>query len=240
MKVAKMLLIGAATVFTISCQDQPKKSASNQPAIDTVKVDVKADLKVAPNKAFLEDLDKVLSPFEDMTEFALQKDKNGILKSMDKVNEASKNKLFEKSITSNGQKLLAPELIKLQLLIDQHNYNQIAIEATEIFGLNINNFKNINAIETQIQIEHLDYMGFKTLALLNQDKIDWVSVKQTAADGQKVWLSLNSKVKNVNLTDTFDYLFKGLALGSENKDVKMTSILANMDLTLVDVLEGSF
>ena len=240
MKVAKILLIGAVTVFTMSCQEQPKKSAANQPATDTVKLDIKANLKVAPNKAFLEDLDKVLSPFEDMTEFALKKDKNGILKSMDKVNEASENKFFEKSITSNEQKLLAPELAKLQKLIDQNNYNEIALEATELFGLNISNFKDAASIETQLQIEHLDYIGFKTLALLNQDKIDWISVKQTAADGQKVWLSLSPKVKNVNLTDTFDYLFKGLASGADSKDVKMSGILANMDLTLVDVLEGSF
>lgn len=241
MKAFKILVPAIALAFTMSCQQQNTKSSQsqasgNQPLVSATK----SDDKSAPNKTILSNLDLVLSPFEDMTEFALNKDKAAILKSIQKVDEASKNKLFEKSITPEGQKLLIPKIDKLKELIKQNNYSQIAIESTEIFGLNISNFADAHSIENQIKIEHLDYMGFKTLALLNQDKIDWKSVKQTVSDGKKVWLSLNSKVKNVNITDTFDYLFKGLTLGADNTDVNMSKILANMDLTLVDVLEGSF
>lgn len=239
MKTTKFLIIGLVMGLAVSCQ--PKKSDTKQATVQNVKSDSNTTPnKVGPNKMALENLDNVLSPFEDMTESALNKNKNGILKAMERVNEATKNNSFKNSISAEGQKLLMPKLEELKTAINQTDYSQIAMVSSEIFGLNINHFIDAKSVENQIRVEHLDFAGYKTLALLTQKNIDWNNVKQSLDEGQNAYLVLKPKVKDGNLTDTFDYLFNGLALGTANKDVKMTKILANMDLTLVDVLEGSF
>ncbi|MFZ2283458.1 MAG: hypothetical protein WAV86_06250 [Lutibacter sp.] len=233
MKKASILLLGTAMVFTISCQQ--KKLAPSQSNSEVIKTEVKA----APNKIIFDNLDIILSPFEDMTEFALNKNEKGILESLNKIENANKNSIFEKNLSVGSINLLNSKIAQLQALIKQKNYNQIALASTEIFEFNISNFADGKKIEKQIQIEHLDYMGFKILALLNQDKIDWAAIEQTIDNAQKNWLALNPKVSDGNLKDTFNYLFKGLLLGAEKRDVKMCGILANMNLSLVDVMEKS-
>ncbi len=49
-----------------------------------------------------------------------------------------------------------------------------------------------------------------------------------------------ANVTDNNLKDSFNFLFKGFYLSTKNHDIKMAEILANMDLSLVDVLENSF
>lgn len=234
MKKASILLLGMAMVFTIASCKQ-KKLEPTQPKSEVIKKDVKA----APNKIIFDNLDVILSPFEDMTEFALNKNEKGILESLNKIENANKNSIFEKNLSIESVKLLNSKIAQLQELIKQKNYNQIALASTEIFEFNVNNFTDGKKIEKQIQIEHLDYMGFKILALLNQDKIDWAVIEQTISNAQKNWLALNPNINDGNLKDTFNYLFKGLLLGAEKKDIKMCGILSNMTLSLVDVLENS-
>lgn len=234
MKKASILLLGMAMVFTIASCKQ-KKLEPTQPKSEVIKTDVKA----APNKIIFDNLDVILSPFEDMTEFALNKNEKGILESLNKIENANKNSIFEKNLSIESVKLLNSKIAQLQELIKQKNYNQIALASTEIFEFNVNNFTDGKKIEKQIQIEHLDYMGFKILALLNQDKIDWAVIEQTISNAQKNWLALNPNINDGNLKDTFNYLFKGLLLGAEKKDIKMCGILSNMTLSLVDVLENS-
>lgn len=83
-------------------------------------------------------------------------------------------------------------------------------------------------------------MGFKVLALLSQDNIDWSTIDQTVLNAQQEWQVLEIKVTDNNLKDSFNFLFEGLYLSVKNRDVKMGEILAAMDLSLVDVLENSF
>lgn len=233
MKNKTILALGIAMIFMTSCQQ--KKSDSKQLKAGTLT----NELKVDQNKLVFESLDRVLSPFEDMTEYALNSNKNGISKSMNKVIDAEKKGLFEQNITIEGNQLLKVKLEKLQDLINQDKFAEIAIASTDVFEMNISNFKDGKVIENQIQIEHLDYMGFKVLALLNQENIDWEQITQTIHTTQAIWLSLNPKVKDSNLKDSFEYLFEVLLLGAKNKDKKICKILSNMDLSLVDVLENS-
>jgi hypothetical protein len=231
MKKISILSLGLVMIFTISCQQ--KKSKPSLPKLEVIK----KETRVALNKSIFDNLDIILSPFEDMTEYALNKNENGILESLSKVENAHKNSIFEKNLSPGSMPLLNSKIKQLKELIKQKNYNQIALASTEIFEFNVSNFADGNKIEKQIQIEQLDYMGFKILSLLNQDKVDWIIIEQTISNAQKDWLSLNPKVADHNLKDTFKYLFKGLLLVAKKKDIKMCGILANMNLSLVDVLE---
>jgi hypothetical protein len=233
MKKATILTLGMAIFFIISCQQ--KKSDFSQSKNETVKSEVKAE----PNKKVFENLDVILSPFEDMTEFALENNEKGIEKSLDKIKKGIDNKIFESNLSPENYKILNSKLEKLKELFVQKKYNEVALASTEIFEFNVSNFVDGNKIENQIHIEHLDYMGFKILALLNQDKIDWENIELTISNVQKKWIALSPKVTDSNLKESFDYLFESLQLSAKNEDTNMIKILAKMDLTLVDVLENS-
>ncbi len=234
MKHITILMLGTVIFFSQACQTNESKQTQGN--IEIAKVEVKED----PNKVVFENLDQILSPFEDMTEFALEKNEEGIQKSLMKVEDAIKEGMFAKNLNPESIKLLMPQLEKLKEVIKLKDYEQIAIASTNIFEYNTSNFVDTKKIENQIRIEHLDYMGFKILALLNQSKIDWKNIQQTISSVKKEWDALNPNVKDNNLKDSFDYLFEGLEASAENKDINMGRILASMDLSLVDVLENGF
>ena len=192
------------------------------------------------DKAVYQVLDRILSPFEDMTEYALAKNERGVLASLSSVEKAENNLIFEKNISAENIKQFKAQLKTLKALIKQKKYPQIALASTELFGFNINHFIHAKRVEIQIHIEHLDYMGFKVLALVNQNSINWQDIDKTISDAQKQWLALSPKVKDRNLKDSFNSLFEGLHLSAKQKHAKMASILASLDMSLVDVLENSF
>jgi hypothetical protein len=179
MKHLMILMLGTGIFFLQSCQPtEPKSTQSN---VEVVKMEVKED----SNKIIFENLDQILSPFEDMTEFALDKNDEGVTKSLIKAEDAISGNIFSKNLTPESMKSLTPKIEKLKEFIKQKKYGQIALATTDIFEYNISNFMDAKKIENQIQIEHLDYMGFKVLALLHQDKIDWQNIEQTISSVQK-------------------------------------------------------
>lgn len=234
MKKTAILMLGFVLVVSQSCQQ--KKAKDNQIKVETVNNEVKAD----PNKMVFDHLDQILSPFEDMTEFALNKNEEGILKSLAKIETATKESVFANNLDSESLSGLNPKIEMLKIVIKEKNYTQIALISTEIFKYNVTNFVDAKKIENQVRVEHLDYMGFKVLALLSQDNIDWLTIDQTVLNAQQEWQVLEIKVTDNNLKESFNFLFEGLYLSVKNRDVKMGEILAAMDLSLVDVLENSF
>lgn len=233
MKHSTILILGTVTLLSQACQQ--KNEETKQAVAEVAKTEVNEN----PNQVVFENLDRVLSPFEDMTEFALDKNEEGINKSLEKVEAVLKEGMFEKNLTAEGMKSFSTHVDKLKELIKQKKYDQVALASSDIFESNTSNFVDANKIENQIRIEHLDYMGFKILSLLNQEKIDWQLVQQTTANVKTVWASLSPEIKDNNLKDSFEYLFEGLETAAKNKDIKIGEILASMDLSLVDVLENS-
>lgn len=235
MKTTTILMLGMASLFFQACdQEKPESNEINK------EVEVQTEVKVDSNSIVFENLDQILSPFEDMTEYALNKNDEGILKSLNKVEAASKENIFSKNLKEESIASLNSKMEILKELISKKDYEQIALASTELFEYNTSNFIDTKKIENQIHIEHLDYMGFKVLALLNQKQIDWKNIEQTISNVEKEWIALNPNVKDGNLKDSFELLFNGLHLSAQNKDAKMGEILASMDLSLVDVLENSF
>ena len=232
----RKLTILMLLVFVSGLESCQQKAKNNKPVLTTTNVKV----KVEPNIKVLENLDQILSPFEDMTEFALDKNEAGILKSMSKVDKTTKELIFKKNISLENYKILETKIKELKKYIKEKKYEQVALASTEIFDFNVSHFVDANKIQNQIKIEHLDYMGFKILALLNQKNINWLTVQQTITSVQKKWDALSEKVTDRNLKDSFNFLFQGLHISAANKNVKLSKVLANMDLSMVDVLENSF
>ncbi|MDD5406034.1 MAG: hypothetical protein PHE73_03710 [Sulfurovaceae bacterium] len=186
----------------------------------------------------LDKLDKVLSPFEDLTEYSLEKDSKKVNEAFMTIKINSKNDItFRQSLDSTNYKKLLNDIKTLDKYHSQNNYKAMAILSTQIFANNIQNFKFSNMIKEQIHMEYLDYMGFMTLSLLEQDKIDYSKISSTVALSQKHWLAIRNKIKDKNVVGSFDLIYKGMNLSIKDKNNEMIKIFATMTLYMVDVGE---
>ena len=192
------------------------------------------------NENYYNKLDQILSPFEDLTEYALDNNGSGMAKAIDNVNYAQKEMVFKHAMTAENYTILEQKLKNLRRYGIQNNFKEVALISSDIFKFNIKHFIHADKLKRQIQIEFLDYMGYQILALLKQDKVDWLAINDAIDIGNKNWHAIKPQVKDYNLMESFNLLFKGLTLTSTQKNNKIAQIFASMDLSLVDVLEVSF
>ena len=227
-------------VLVLSLSQACKKNTSKKSVVKETVLEKTDSIKVVNNDTIFENLDQALSPFEDLTEFALAKNDHGISKSLSLIDSATKNNVFTNNLKPESIKVLNEKIKALKNYFKKKDYAKTALTSADIFNYNVSNFKDASKVENQIKIEHLDYLGFKILALIDQKNIDWKNIEQTTTSVQKVWKRLKTNVKDPNLKGSFDLLFDGIHLSAKEKNKKMAGIFANMVLDLVDVLENTF
>lgn len=185
-------------------------------------------------------LDKVLSPFEDMTEYALDENLEGMKKGYKNIENIQDNSLFKQTISSSKLKQLSADIETLENYIDNEQYSNVALLSSQMFNDCITSFKYSVKIKEQLLIEHLDYMGFRILALLSGKNPDFTQIFQVISNAKNDWSAIKDKIQDENKANAFILLFQGLEHSIQTKDVKMLSILAQMDLALVDIVEVVF
>ena len=185
-------------------------------------------------------LDKVLSPFEDMTEYALDKDLDGMKKGYKNIENIEDNSLLKQTIPANKLKQLSANIETLETLINNAQYSKVALLSSKMFNDTTTNFKYNLKIKEQLHIEHLDYMGFRILALLSTENLNFAQISHAISNAKNNWNAIKGKIKDENKVEAFDLLFQGLDHSLQIKDTKMLKILAQMDLALVDVVEVIF
>lgn len=236
MKKVFVLMLGMVMLLSQACKEKTQKEEIVK---DTI-LEKNEPFKVTQTDVVFENLDQTLSPFEDLTEFALAKDDIGIQKSLSKIDSATKNNIFTTNLKPESIKVLNEKIADINNYFKKRDYAKTALTSAEIFNYNVSNFNDAFKIANQIKIEHLDYLGFKLLALLDQKQIDWIMIEQTTQSEEQVWKSLSSEVKDSNLKASLNLLFDGIHLSAKEKNEKMTAIFANLVLDLVDVLEKTF
>lgn len=236
MKKATVLLVVFLAIISQACTQQKAKKEKVTQNVTPQKEVIKSN----PTDAIFKSLDQTLSPFEDLTEFALSKDDKGIEKSLNKIENALKNNIFKQNLKSGSVEELSKKIAKLKQDYATKDYANTVLTSAEIFNYNVSNFKDADKIANQIKIEHLDYLGFKILALIDQKNINWNEIEKTTTNIEPIWKALATNVKDPNLKASIDLLFKGMHLSAKEKNKKMLDIFANMDLDLVDVLENTF
>ncbi len=202
-----------------------------------------AKITIAPSmnkKETLAVLDKVLSPFEDMTEYALDKDLDGMKKGYKSIEKIEDNSLLKQTIPADKLKQLSANIERLETLIDNIQYSKVALLSSKMFNDATTNFKYSAKIKEQLHIEHLDYMGFQILALLSTKNPNFTQISYAISHAKRNWNAIKEKIKDENKVEAFKLLFQGLEHSVQTKDKKMLTILAQMDLALVDVVEVVF
>jgi len=185
-------------------------------------------------------LDKILSPFEDMTEYALDKELDGMKKGYKNIENIEDNALLKQTIPANKLNQLSKNIETLETLIDNAQYSKVALLSSKMFNDATTNFKYNSKIKEQLHIEHLDYMGFRILALLSTKNPDFTQISDAISNAKNNWNAIKGKIKDENKVEAFDLLFQGLDHSLQIKDKKMLNTLAQMDLALVDVVEVVF
>lgn len=184
-----------------------------------------------------EKLLKATDPFEGLTETALDGD-------IAKIAKAFKEAKKEQSAT---RALLALEaaarfdtlFAELAAVLGKKDYVAVALQAAELYKLLVAACDPA-ALAVPMEVNLLDYAGFRTNALLKAAAPDWPALAATASEAGGYWTKIRSRVTDKELQAAMDKAQDGLTRAAANRDVTLSSTSAQSDLDLVDKLEGYF
>jgi len=196
--------------------------------------------KIESKKNALDILDKVLSPFEDIIEYALNKNLSKMQIGYKNIKAFTKSKLFKQSISDGANEQILQDIDSIGNYIHKENYAKVALLSTKVFKNITNNYEYSEYVLNQIHIENLDGMGFEILSLIEAGDIDFTLIQSIINETKKDWMFLRDDIDDENQIDAFDLLFEGLLHATLQHDDKMLKILASMDLALVDIIEKQF
>ena len=199
-----------------------------------------AEEKIESKENALKILDKVLSPFEDMTEYALDENLASMTEEYKNIEALEDSGLLKKSVTASVTTQISQDIESLENYMKQKNYSQVALLSTKLFKTIVNNYAYSKYVVNQIHIENLDAMGFEILSIISNKKVNYEQIQNTIHEAQKSWMFLRNNMQDKNAIDAFDLLFKALSHATIKHNKEMLKIVASMDLAFVDVIEKQF
>lgn len=177
------------------------------------------------------------SPFEDLTEYALA----GNIKEMTKSINFCKNKLkkVKHILKSNDYKKLENIIKDAQKFKNAGEYSNVALAAVDGYKILISELNRQGSVVPK-QVSLMDYTGFKAKALLGSKNIGWKELLNNANEAGKLWSEIQHGVKSPGLHDAVNTAIKGMKESAIEKNVTASKLSAEMNLDLVDLLEGYF
>ncbi|MFZ0132891.1 MAG: hypothetical protein WAK95_10140 [Desulfobacterales bacterium] len=98
-----------------------------------------------------------------------------------------------------------------------------------------------NSLVVPVQVALLDYAGFMVTVLLHTGSSrDWPTLHDVAAEASRNWAAIKDRVTDKGLRDAVDTAMTGLVKAGIDKNVGIAAFAAQIDLALVDLLEGYF
>lgn len=182
-------------------------------------------------------LDTIVSPFEDMVEAALEKNIEHVQAAFAKAQAA--DLIIKTSLDSENYKKFNKIFLELEKSIKLKEFDKISSNAVEIFYINSIGFsrKQELSLSFQIELEQLDYVGFKLLTLINKKNINWLELAKAASHGRETWKKTIDKIKNKELSDAVSNNIESMNIAISERNKKITRLMAKQILALVDLLE---
>jgi hypothetical protein len=177
------------------------------------------------------------SPFEDLTEYALAGDKKGMqlaLKAYDE--QAAKVSKVLSPKARHEMELLVAAIKKAEQRAENES---VALNSVEAYRTMIESL-DTSSLVVPVQVSLLDYVGFKLKVLLHAKSPDWSILRKTAEEARRHWIAIESRVSDKGLRDTINTMITGLNKATAAKNAEMAVFAAQVDLALVDLLEGYF
>jgi hypothetical protein len=177
------------------------------------------------------------SPFEDMTEAALAGDKKGIERAL-RAYDAQAGKV-EGVLPAAKRDELRVLIADIRKAKNQGSLAMIVLKAPEAYRTLIEGLDR-GSLKVPMEVSLLDYAGFRFLALLHVQPVDWRSLQGAAEQARKNWISIKTKVTDGGLRDAVDVAVEGMNRACILKNADMALLAAQVDLALVDLLETGF
>jgi hypothetical protein len=177
------------------------------------------------------------SPFEDMAEFALAGNDASITKSLAAADSAAAHVRDALPTAAHAQFDTLLQAIHKAATAREHH--AVAANAVEVFRLLIDHL-DAGSLKVPNEVSLLDYAGFKLHVLAAAPQPDWEAIRRTVKDAGAWWDAIESKVSDKGLHGAFHSTVVGLQQAGKTEHLPMLNFAAQMDLDLVDLLEGHF
>lgn len=184
-----------------------------------------------------EKLLKATDPFEGLTESALDGDAATIAKwfKAAKATRIAARALLASEAAARFDKLFDA----LTAAQGKKNNVAVALQAAELYKLLVLSC-DASALAVPMEVNLLDYAGFRTNALLKAAAPDWQAIAYTAHEANGNWAKVRDRVTDKKLQANMDKAQAGLTSAALKRDVALSQASAKSDLALVDDLEGYF
>ena len=186
-----------------------------------------------PNQVLL----AAASPFEDLTESALAKDTRGMRQALKAYNDQAEG--VNKVLSVPARQEMAALLAAIRRAESKGDHHAVALNAVEAYRVLVEAL-NPNGLVVPIQVAKLDYVGFRLKVLLAASPPDWPAIQKTGEAAAGHWHALEPRVGDQGLRDAVKTMLTGLHQATGANNAEMAVFAAQMDLALVDLLEGYF
>ena len=176
-----------------------------------------------------------MSPFEDMIEFALAGKDSDISKALVAADQHATD--VKKALSASAASQFATLMEDLHRAATDKDHHEVARSAVEVFRLLSDNLQ-ANDLKVPKEVSLLDYAGFKLRVLAATQRPDWQDIRKTVGEAAGWWKAISSKVSEAGLRNAFDSVIRGLDDAARIEDLPMLRFAAQIDLDLVDLLEG--
>ena len=184
-----------------------------------------------------ETLLRATSPFEDIVELALATNDSRISKSLVKADSRAVAVREALSAAASGQ--FDTLLQAMHRAATAKDHYALATNAVGVFRLLIDNLE-AGSLKVPQEVSLLDWAGFNLHVLAAAQQPDWRAMRQTVDDAAKWWAVTKPKVTEKALRDAFSSTIRGLQQAGKVEHLPMLNFAAQIDLDLVDLLEGYF
>ena len=177
------------------------------------------------------------SPFEDIVEFALDKNDASIAKML--ITADGNTAAVREALPAAALEQFNTLLAALHKAATDKAHHAVALNSVELFRVLIDNLDSAS-LKVPKEVSLLDYVGFKLHVLEAAPPPDWNEMRKTAADAGPWWDAIKSKLTDRKLGDAFNTTVRGLQQAAKTENLPMLHFAAQIDLDLVDLLEKHF
>jgi hypothetical protein len=177
-----------------------------------------------------------MSPFEDLVEYALAGSDADVAKALVAADQQAAS--ARQALPATAASVLATRMQGLHNAAGAKNHYGVASNAVEVFRLLTDNLQTKDlALPKEVSL--LDYAGFKLRVLAAAPSPNWQDIGKTATDAAGWWNAIRPKLPAGGLRDGLDTAARGLGDATRSKDLAMVRFGAQVELDLVDLLEGA-
>lgn len=182
-------------------------------------------------------LQAAASPFEHLSELAVGGDWQGAAGAIREFETLQQR--TSGALPAGVRQRFASEVAAIHESYRRRDQYALALQAADAYRTLVA-AQDAAAVTVPIEVSLLDYAGFKLMALLSSASPDWQAVEATAGEARQFWTAIESRVKDKSLHTLTATVVDGLISAGRARDRARAQFAAQVDLDLVDVLEGHF